>query len=211
MYLKWKTELVERKAKDMEKNSMELHKLLERSEKLDWSFEIYNEPELNHGNSHYGERNYVELRACSPAGEDFIMDIDFDVDDPISSFSKSLSDYAENFDIDEHVEKRLPDRGKGGCPSSIKVLVDDAEAIKNMIEELYKLLSSKEGMVKIEVTLEKSMRVCQEFEATEKQLYQLIRGTNPFQEELESMLESGYVEYNYSVYGENGVIIVNWA
>ena len=124
-----------------------VHKLLERSEKLDWSFEIYNEPELNHGNSHYGERNYVELRACSPAGEDFIMDIDFDVDDPISSFSKSLSDYAENFDIDEHVEKRLPDRGKGGCPSSIKVLVDDAEAIKNMIEELYKLLSSKEGMV----------------------------------------------------------------
>ena len=110
-----------------------LLKLLEKAEELDWSYEVYYEPKYQH--SRY-ERYYVELEKYSPAGEDFIMMIEFDNDDAVDSFMENLNDYLDDFDIDEHVEMWIPSRGKGGCPSSISELVDDAKAIKEMIEEL---------------------------------------------------------------------------
>ena len=118
----------------------ELEKLLENAEGLDWSYTIYQEPE---GTYHCNERNYVELKKYSPAVEDFGMIINFDIDDPIDSFMEDLKEYSEDFDVDEHVEMWLPSRGKGGCPESISELVEDAEAIRDMIVELWELLDSK--------------------------------------------------------------------
>lgn len=108
----------------------ELKRILEKTEELGWRREIYIEP----GQS---SRTYVELGKYSPAGEDFSMVIDFDADNQVETFLKDLWDQAENFDVDDHVELWVPKRGKGGCPSTIRELMEDAEAIQAMIKELY--------------------------------------------------------------------------
>jgi hypothetical protein len=120
-----------------------LEKLLVDAEKLDWSYTIYQEPEGNYGGWHCNERNYVELEKHSPAGEDFSMIIDFDMENPIDSFLENLKEYSDDFDIDEHVEMWIPERGKGGCPDSIRELVEDAEDIKEMIFELWDALCAE--------------------------------------------------------------------
>lgn len=122
----------------------ELEQLLGNAEGQDWSYTIYQEPEGTYNGWHCEERNYIELEKYSPAGEDFSMIIDFDVDSPINSFLENLKEYSEDFDIDEHVEMWIPKRGKGGCPESISELVEDAEAIKNMIFELWDALCGYE-------------------------------------------------------------------
>ena len=121
----------------------ELEQLLENTDGLNWSYTIYQEPEGTYNGWHCNERNYVELEKYSPAGEDFGMIIDFDIEDTIESFMQDLKEYSEDFDVDEHVEMWLPSRGKGGCPESISELVEDAEAIRDMIVELWELLDSQ--------------------------------------------------------------------
>lgn len=106
-----------------------LNKLLAKAEELDWSYNICTEE--------YTGRSYVELEKYSPEGEDFIMTIEFDKGDEVDSFLEDLKEYADDFDVDEHVEMWIPSRGKGGCPSSIFDLLVDAKAIKDMIYELY--------------------------------------------------------------------------
>lgn len=87
--------------------------------------------------------NEVELSQGSPAGEDF-------------SFIVSLEDLPEkvhsfifNFDVDEHVEMWIEAKREGvsGVPTT-RELVDDAEAIEQMLEELSRaLLDHKKDMV----------------------------------------------------------------
>lgn len=121
----------------------ELEQLLENAEGLDWSFTIYQEPEGTYNGWHCNKRNYVELEKYSLAGEDFSMIIDFDMENPIDSFLENLKEYSDDFDIDEHVEMWIPERGKGGCPDSIRELVEDAEGIKEMIFELWDALCAE--------------------------------------------------------------------
>lgn len=120
----------------------ELEQLLGNAEEQNWSYTIYQEPEGTYNGWHCEERNYIELEKYSPAGEDFSMIIDFDMDSPINSFLENLKEYSEDFDVDEHVEMWIPSRGKRGCPESISELVEDAEAIKDMIFELWDALCS---------------------------------------------------------------------
>ena len=54
-------------------------------------------------------------------------------------------------------------------------------------------------MRQIEITMEKTMRVAMEFDATEEQIEMLERGENPFWDEMEKELEHGNVEYDYAV------------
>lgn len=121
----------------------ELEQLLVNAEKLDWGYTIYQEPEGSRNGWHCEERNYVGLEKYSPAGEDFGMIVNFNMDNPIDSFMDDLKEYSEDFDVDEHVEMWLPSRGKGGCPGSISELVEDAEAIRDMIVELWEILDSQ--------------------------------------------------------------------
>ena len=118
----------------------ELEQLLGNAEGQDWSYTIYQEPEGTYNGWHCEERNYIELEKYSPAGVDFSMMIDLDIVNSVNSFLENLKEYSEDFDIDEHVEMWIPERGKGGCPESISELVEDAEAIKNMIFELWDAL-----------------------------------------------------------------------
>lgn len=112
-----------------------LGRMLEKAEELDWRFTVYDE-------ANQGDRTYVEMEKFSPAGEDFIMTIDFNKEDQAETFLGDLRDYAETFDIDDHVEMWLPSRGKGGCPATARELVEDAEAIAEMIKELYEKLDN---------------------------------------------------------------------
>lgn len=121
----------------------ELEKILTVAEGLDWSYTIWNEPEGNFGGWHHSERNYVELGKYSPEGEDFSMIIDFDITSPVRSFLDNLKEYSDDFDPDEHAEMWIEGRGQNGVPDSIRTLIDDAEAIKDMIFELWDKLSDE--------------------------------------------------------------------
>lgn len=80
----------------------------------------------------------VELEQGSPAGEDFIVSVDSE------GFARNIEEYAADFDVDEHVELWAGSRGKNGVPSSIRKLVEDAEAIDNMLQELAAALAEVE-------------------------------------------------------------------
>jgi hypothetical protein len=128
----------------MEKvRNIALEQILQQAENLHWSYTIYREPEGTYNGWRCDERNYAELGKYSPAGEDFHMIIDFDADNPVESFLEDLKMYVDDFDIDEHVEGWIPERGKGGCPSSIRELSADAEVIKDMILELFEICNRK--------------------------------------------------------------------
>lgn len=61
-------------------------KYMDVLEKLDWSV------------CGYTEDDRVELENYSPAGEDLIICVD------VPDFPKSVAEYADGFDVDEHVE-----------------------------------------------------------------------------------------------------------
>jgi len=66
-------------------------------------------------------------------------------------------------------------------------------------------------MPRIEITMEKTLRVAMEFNVTEKEIEQLQCGENPFYEQMERELETGDVEYDYSVVNmDTGKQIVDW-
>lgn len=79
-----------------------------------------------------------ELEYYSDAGEDVIIDIWHD--GTKKSFIESFEKYAEDFDPDEHAEMWVSHRGEGGCPSSIRELIEDADSIKEHLETTAKAL-----------------------------------------------------------------------
>ncbi len=76
-----------------------------------------------------------EISQYSPAGEDFVFYIQHsnDVEEAVSLLKK----YAYDFDEDEHIEVYIEARKNGlaGVPST-RELVEDAEAIQEMLDEL---------------------------------------------------------------------------
>ncbi len=143
----------------------ELQQILDKAEELDWSYTVYEEPSQNN-------RTYAEMGKYSPAGEDFLMIIDFDAENQAETFLKDLQEYAEDFDIDDHVEMWLPERGKGGCPSTVRELVEDAEAIVEMIKELHEEL---EKVLNPELSDEQSAR-CDEIYNAVYEMCKIVAG-----------------------------------
>ena len=54
-------------------------------------------------------------------------------------------------------------------------------------------------MTRVEITMEKILRVAMEFDATEEQIEMVECGENPFLDEMEKELGQGNVEYDYAV------------
>ena len=73
----------------------------------------------------------IELETSSPAGEDLIVTVEAE------NFVDNVKAYAASFDPEEHVEMWVEARRSGtrGVPS-IKELVEDAQAIDDMLREL---------------------------------------------------------------------------
>lgn len=84
----------------------------------------------------------VELEKHSSDGEDFSFCVS------IENFLNEVKKYADYFDVDEHVEVLVDSRGKCGVPSSIRELVEDAEAIDAMLRELaIALQQAEDGII----------------------------------------------------------------
>lgn len=104
-----------------------MEKLKEIIEKLGWK--IYEE-------DYAGGETGWDIRQISPAGEDFGFTICHNND--VATAIKEITQYAECFDEEEHVEMLLA-YAKHNRPSGmpgIKELVEDAEEIQNMLNEL---------------------------------------------------------------------------
>ena len=93
--------------------------LIDAAELLDWSVHIYDD--------------CIEFEKYSPAGEDFIFTI---TGNDEARVAEQVREYAYDFDPDEHAEMWVESRGKRGVPDSIRTLIDDADAIKEMAFEL---------------------------------------------------------------------------
>ncbi len=87
-------------------------------------------------NWHTYKDGTLELGKHSPAGEDFNFTI------AGKDIPHEVAEYTEDFDVDEHVEFFVNGRGKHGIPDSIRTLVEDAEAIQKMLDELSEALKS---------------------------------------------------------------------
>lgn len=93
-----------------------IEKLFEGCENLGWSV------------SEDQEAGTVELESYSPAGENLVVTVEKE------NFVEKVREYAEYFDIDEHIEMWVEARSNGvaGVPKSTRELVEDAEKIKEM-------------------------------------------------------------------------------
>lgn len=81
--------------------------------------------------SSYTDDGRVELQKYSPAGEDFSIIVE------VEDFTESVREYANDFDANEHAEMWIEARGKvNGVPESIRELIEDAEAIQEMLDGL---------------------------------------------------------------------------
>lgn len=85
----------------------------------------------------YTDDGRVELTKYSPAGEDFGICVD------VEDFPTKIRKEANEFDVDEHVELWIDGRGTRGVPNSVRELLEDAEAIKEMLFELADALEDK--------------------------------------------------------------------
>lgn len=91
--------------------------LIDKAEELGWWSHIYDD--------------CIEIGKASPAGEDFFFTVN-----EKENLVREVQDYATDFDADEHAEMWVESRGKRGVPSSIRTLIDDADAIQEMLDEL---------------------------------------------------------------------------
>lgn len=89
-----------------------IEKLFEGCENLGWSV------------SEDQDAGTVELESYSPAGENLVVTVEKE------NFAEKVREYAEDFDIDEHIEMWVEARNNGvaGVPKSTRELVEDAES-----------------------------------------------------------------------------------
>lgn len=82
-----------------------------------------------------------EIETYSPAGEDVIVPV-YVEDENNAEYWKEVFEYEDNFDPREHAIMWYgQNRGE---PSSLLDLLDDAEAIKKMLEQLWRALLNSE-------------------------------------------------------------------
>ena len=76
----------------------------------------------------------LEFEKYSPAGEDFSFTVESDSPEGLID---EISAYSADFDKEEHIRMWIGagEHGTGGVPS-IKELVEDADAIEDMLREL---------------------------------------------------------------------------
>lgn len=94
-------------------------KVVEALEALGWNVSEYD--------------TYYEFENWSPAGEDLVETYDKDRD-----IIEWAGDLVDNFDVDDHVAMWIEAKqnGMGGVPS-IRCLLNDAEKIEQMYNEVY--------------------------------------------------------------------------
>lgn len=79
----------------------------------------------------------IEVSKYSYAGEDFSFCIDADGD-----LAKQVSEYADDFNVDEHVKMWITS-DLAGVPSSVRILLEDAERIDDDLQDLAEALTNR--------------------------------------------------------------------
>lgn len=75
---------------------------------------------------------YATLEFNSPLGEDFIFSVWFD--GTPTDFVDMFEEYVDGFNPDEHAAELIRNMGKYGVPTSVRDLIDDAEAIYDRLD-----------------------------------------------------------------------------
>lgn len=145
--------------------------------------------------SSYTDDGRVDLETYSPLGENFLMCVE------VENFPESVREYANDFDADEHAEMWIEARGKvNGVPDSIRELIEDAEAIQKMLNELADTLvkdeNNKENLEELKKYKE---NYCYSVEDIAEQLIELSNLDMP--EDLKEELETAL--YNLKAMAEN--------
>ena len=82
-------------------------------------------------NVYCGDDGYVELYQRSGAGEDFLFTVS------ANNLIEDVKDYAESFDSEEQAAMWYDAKQRGiRCVPSLHELVEDADAIQEMLEDL---------------------------------------------------------------------------
>lgn len=74
---------------------------------------------------------YHEVEFYSDAGEDVVETVFYN--GTSKDFVRAFKEMADDFDADEHAEMWIDLRGKRGVPDSIRVLINDADSIKEFL------------------------------------------------------------------------------
>lgn len=115
-----------------------LEQVLNIAEEQGWSWEIRQE----------GKRYYVYLSTYSDAGEDFGVDIDFDVKNAKATFMAELRQSIDDFDPLEHAAMWMEARGRvSGVPDTNMELLEDAESIEERLEDLWDAITD-DGVIR---------------------------------------------------------------
>lgn len=102
--------------------------LVDAAEEIGWAVHI--------------EDDCIEFEKYSPAGEDFFLTITGNDEDEVV---EKVREYAYDYDPDEHAAMWVDARRKiSGVPQSVRTLIDDADAIKEMLFELAEELRKAE-------------------------------------------------------------------
>lgn len=84
---------------------------------------------------------YVLFEGYSPLGEDVVLELDVDYDaDPVAYLAENVDAYARDFDPEEHAAMWYEMHGERGAPTGLRDLLDDADAIAEMYQDLAKAL-----------------------------------------------------------------------
>lgn len=108
----------------MNGNSMR-EKVIKKIEELEWAVTE-------------GDDGSLELEKYSPAGEDFIFEVKGE------DIAAEVREYADDFDTDEHIEMWVMARHNVSGVPDIKTLVQDADDIQKMLDELADALDGLE-------------------------------------------------------------------
>ena len=104
-------------------------------EELNKITKVLEEKEFSISSNSIQDNEYViEFGQYTPEGEDWFVYLFYD--GSYNNFKEKLTEYSENFDVNEEVELWVENRGRNGVPNSIKDLVEDAEWKQQQLKEL---------------------------------------------------------------------------
>lgn len=97
------------------------------------------------GTERNGNMLYSEIEFYSDAGEDVLESIYYgdgngNKEHMAEEFIKGFRSCADDFDPDEHAEMWIERRGKNGVPETIRELINDADWIKEKLEDVARQL-----------------------------------------------------------------------
>lgn len=91
----------------------------------------------------------IEFNQCSPAGEDFSFTVLTKDASDAESLAAEVRSYADSFDTEEHVKMLVDAQGSVSGVPDIKTLVEDADAIQEMLNDLADALECTQIIIQV--------------------------------------------------------------